>query len=165
MVKQILVPLSRNDRVKEMIPYVERAAIPGMKVVFLLRYPVDGFDEYIRAGRATDETVTPNPETIKNIAVRYSWESQQQQARQRVFPACHALQKKGAEVTVDVYTGSLRKAVRRYALNGEIHLILAHAGIGRVISRSLKNLFSILRSSKRPSFSPTLSLVANCWPQ
>ena len=165
MAKQILVPISRNDRVKEMIPYVERVAQPGMKVVFLLRYPVDGFDEYIRAGRATGETGTPNPEEVRKIAARFSWESQQQQARQRVFPACDALQRKGAEVTVEVYTGSLGKAVKSYALTGDVHLMMANAGIGRVISRSLKNLFSILPSSKRPSFSPTLSLVANCWPE
>ncbi len=165
MAKQILVPISRNDRVKEMIPYVERVALPGMKVVFLVPYPVDGFVEHIRAGRFTGETGIPNPEKVRKIAARYSWESQQQLARQRVFPACHALQKKGAEVTVDVYTGSLRKAVKRYALTGDVHLMMAHAGIGRVISRSLKNLFSILRSSRRPSFSPTLSLVANGWPE
>ncbi len=165
MAKQILVPISRNDRVKEMIPYVERVTNPGMKVVFLVRYPVDGFDEYIRAGRATGETGTPNPEEIKKIAARYTWESQQQQARQRVFPACHALQRKGAEVTVEVYAGSLRKAVKSYALTGDVHLMMANAGIGRVISRSLKNLVSALRLSKRPSFAPTLSLVANCWPE
>jgi len=164
MAKQILVPISRNDRVKEMIPYVERVAQPGMKVVFLVRYPVDGFDEYIRAGMVTGETGIPNPEKVRKIGVRYSWEGQQQLARQRVFPACDALQTKGAEVTVEVYAGSLRKAVKSYALTGDVHLMMAHAGIGRVISRSLKNLFSILRSSRRPSFSPTLSLVANCWP-
>ncbi len=165
MAKQILVPISRNDRVKEMIPYVERVALPGMKVVFLVRYPVDGFDEYIRAGMVTGETGIPNPEKVRKIGARYSWEGQQQSARQRVFPACHALQKKGAEVPVEGYAGSLRKAVKSYALTGDVHLMMAHAGIGRVISRSLKNLFSILRSSKRPSFSPTLSLVANCWPE
>ena len=165
MAKQILVPISRNDRVKEMIPYVERVTNPGMKVVFLVRYPVDGFDEYIRAGRATGETGTPNLEEIKKIAARYTWESQQQLARQKVFPACDTLQKKGAEVTVDVYTGSLRKAVKSYALSGEVHLIMTHAGFWQIISRSLKNLVSVLRSSKRPSFSPTLSLVANCRPE
>ena len=165
MVKQILVPISRNDRVKEMIPYVERVAHPGMKVVFLVRYPVDGFDEYIRAGRATGETGIPNPKKVKQIAARYSWESQQQLARQKVIPACDALQKKGAEVTVDVYTGSLRRTVRTYAHSGDIHLMMANAGIRQLISRSLKYLFSILRSSKRPSFAPTLSLVANCWPE
>ena len=82
MAKQILVPISRNDRVKEMIPYVERVAQPGMKVVFLVRYPVDSFDEYIRAGRATGETGIPNTEKVRKIGARYSMDSQQKTARQ-----------------------------------------------------------------------------------
>ncbi len=165
MAKQILVPISRNDRVKEMIPYVERVAHPGMKVVFLLRYPVDGFDGYIRAGMATGETGIPNPEKVRKIGERYSMDRQQQIARQKVFPACDALQKKGAEVSVEVYTGSLRRAVKNYARTGDVHLMMAHAGIGDIVSRFLKNLVSVLRSSKRPSISPTLSIVANCWPE
>ncbi len=165
MVKQILIPISRNDRVKEMIPYVERVAHPGMKVVFLLRYPVDGFDEYIRAGMATGETGIPNPEKVRKIGERYSMDSQQQMARQKVFPACHALQKKGAEVTVDVYTGSLRRAVKDYARRGGVHMILQRAGIGHLVSRTFNDMISVIRSVKRPSFSPTLSIVANCWPE
>ncbi len=165
MAKQILVPISRNDRVKEMIPYVERVAYPGMKVVFLLRYPVDGFDEYIRAGMATGETGIPNPEKVRKIGERYSMDSQQQMARQKVFPACHALQKKGAEVTVDVYTGSLRRAVKDYARRGGVHMILQRAGIGHLVSRTFNDMISVIRSVKRPSFSPTLSIVANCWPE
>ncbi len=165
MAKQILVPISRNDRVKEMIPYVERVAHPGMKVVFLLRYPVDGFDGYIRAGMATGETGIPNPEKVRKIGERYSMDSQQQMARQKVFPACDALQKKGAEVTVAVYTGSLKDAVKSYTAKGDVHLILQRAGIGHLVSRFFNDTISVLRSVKRPSSSPTLSIVANCWPE
>jgi len=164
MAKQILVPISRNDRVKEMIPYVERVAHPEMKVVFLLRYPMDGFDEYIRAGMATGETGIPSPEKVRKIGERYSMESQQQMARQRVFPACDALQKKGAEVAVDVYTGNLGEAVKSYTAKGDVHLILQRAGIGHLISRFFNDMISVLRSVKRPSSSPTLSIVATCWP-
>ncbi len=165
MAKQILVPISRNDRVKEMIPYVERVAQPGMKVVFLVRYPVGGFDEYIRAGMATGETGIPNPEKVRKIGERYFMDSQHQMARQKVFPACDALQEKGAEVTVDVYTGSLNDAVQSYTDNGDVHLLMAHAGIGHLISRFFNATISVLRSVKRPSSSPTLSIVANCWPE
>ena len=48
MNKKILVPLGQYDRSEEMIPYIENVARPGMKVVFLVRYPVDGV---IRAKR------------------------------------------------------------------------------------------------------------------
>ena len=43
MNKKILVPLGQYDRSEEMIPYIENVARPGMGVVFLVRYPVDGF--------------------------------------------------------------------------------------------------------------------------
>ena len=42
MNKKILVPLGKYDRSEEMLPYIGNVARPGMKVVFLGRYPVDG---------------------------------------------------------------------------------------------------------------------------
>ena len=41
MAEQVLVPLKRNDRVEEIIPYVEKVTRPSMEVVFLVRYPAD----------------------------------------------------------------------------------------------------------------------------
>lgn len=165
MAKQILVPVSRNDRVKEMIPYVERVAQPGMKVVFLLRFPVDGFQECIRAGMTTGETGIPNPDKVNKLGARYSLESQQQLAQRRVYPACDAVQKKGAEVSVEVYSRYLREVLREYAANGDVHLIVQRTGIGHLISRFFNDLISAVRWIKSPNSSPTLSIVANCWPQ
>jgi len=154
MAKQILVPITRNDRVKGIIHCVERIAQPGMKVVFLLQFPLDGFDGHLRAARVTEETAIYNPTEVRKIAEGYTWESQQRLAQQKVLPTCETLQKKGAEVAVDVYTGSLGKAVRSYELKGDIHLIMQRAGIGHIISRFLNSTISALRSSKRPSPSP-----------
>jgi len=42
MNKKILVPLGQYDASEEMIPYIEKVARPGIKVVLLVRYPVDG---------------------------------------------------------------------------------------------------------------------------
>lgn len=161
MAKQILVPITRNDHVEELIPCVERVAHPGMKVVFLLRYPVDGFDGYIRAGMVTGETGIPNPAEVKKIGERFSLKSQQQMARQKVFPVCNSLQEKGVEVAVDVYTGSLNDAVKSYTANGDVHLILQRAGIGHLVSKLFNNMISVIRSVKRASSSPTLIIVAN----
>ncbi len=165
MAKQILVPLKRDDQVEAIIPNIERIAQPGMRVVFLLRYPLDGFQAHIRAGRATGETGIPKPAVVRTIVESYSLESQQRLARQRVFPACDALQKKGAEVAVDVYTGNLGDAVKSYTAKGDVHLILQRAGIGHLISRFINDMISVLRSEERPSSSPTLSIVATCWPE
>jgi hypothetical protein len=34
--------MKQNDRVENFIAYIEKVARPGMKVVFMVRYPVDG---------------------------------------------------------------------------------------------------------------------------
>ncbi len=164
MDKQILVPVSTNDRVKELIPFVERVAQPGMKVVFLFRFPVDGFQEYIRAGMATDETSKPKPAEVRRIAERYSLEGQQRLAMRRVHSASNLLREKGIEVSVTVYSGNLKQVLKDYASKNDIHMIVQPAGFGHLISRSLKNLTSAFHYSKQPRLFSTQSLVANCWP-
>ena len=39
MAGQILIPLRQNDRIEEIIPYIEEIAKQGMRIVFLIRYP------------------------------------------------------------------------------------------------------------------------------
>ena len=38
MARQILVALKSEDRLSQMIPYIEKIAQPGMRVVFLIRF-------------------------------------------------------------------------------------------------------------------------------
>ncbi|MGH7826265.1 MAG: hypothetical protein ACREQ7_13960 [Candidatus Binatia bacterium] len=151
MNKTILVPLGRCDRSEEMIPYVEKVARPGMKVIFLMRYPVDGIrwqkEEF--GMRAALEAM----ELVKH----YSWEENLENAKKQVAPACEALRAKGIKAAVDVYAGSLKKAVRSHTLNGDVHLIMTRAGIGDWIARLLlEGTNSIFKLFKRPSFSPVL---------
>jgi hypothetical protein len=150
MNKKILVPLGRYDSSEEMIPYIEKVARPGTKVVLLMRYPVDGFvwakEEYgIRAALKA-----------KQLVNHYSWEGSLQNAQKQVAPACEALCARGIEAAVDVYAGSLKKAVRSHMLSGDVHLIMTRAGIGEWISRLFDGTTSIFRWFKRPSFSPVM---------
>jgi hypothetical protein len=150
MGKKILVPLGQYDRSEEIIPYIEKVARPGMKVVFLVRYPVDGFvwakEEYgMRAALKAKELVN-----------YYSWESNLQNARKQVAPACEALRAKGIEGAVEVYTGSLKKAVWSHMLSGDVHLIITRAGIGDWVARLFDGTSSIFKWFKRPSFSPVM---------
>jgi len=39
--EQMLVLVKRNDRVEELIPYAPKVAQPGVRVVFLVPYPVN----------------------------------------------------------------------------------------------------------------------------
>ena len=150
MNKKILVPLGQYDRSEEMIPYIENVARPGMKVVFLMRYPVDGFiwgkEEY--GMRAALEA--------KKLVHYYSWEGNLENAKRKVAIACEALRAKGIEAAVDVYAGSLKKAMRSHTLNGDVHLIMTRAGIGDWIARIFDGTTSVFKWFKRPSFSPVM---------
>ena len=150
MNKKILVPLGRYDSSEEMIPYIERVAQPGMEVVLLARYPVDGFlwakEEYgIRAALKAKELVK-----------YYSWEENLEKAKQQVAPACEALRAKGIEAAVDVYAGSLKKAVQSHMLHGDVLLIMTRAGIGGWFARLFNGTTSIFKGFRRPSFSPVM---------
>jgi hypothetical protein len=150
MNKKILVPLGRYDRSEEMVPYIEKVARPGMKVVLLVRYPVDGVvwakEEYgMRAALKA-----------KELGNYYSWEGNLENARKRVAPTCEALRAKGIQSSVDVYAGSLKKTVRSHMLNGEVHLIITRAGIGDWIAKLFDGTTSVFRWFRRPSFSPVM---------
>jgi hypothetical protein len=150
MNKKILVPLAQNDRTEEMIPYVEKVARPGMEVVFLVRYPVDGFiwakEEF--GMKAALET--------KKLVSYYSWEENLQRAERKVSSVCAALRSKGVEAAVDVYAGSLRKAVRSRTINGDVHLIMTRTGIGDWIARLFDGTGSVFDWFRRPRFFPVL---------
>ena len=145
-----MVPLGQNDRTEEIIPYVENVARPGMKVVFLMRYPVDGFiwrkEEY--GVRAALEA--------KQLVNYYSWDANLRRAAKRIFHASEVLGSKGVEVAVEVYAGSLKKAVRSHMLNDDVHLIMTRAGIGEWIARLVDGTGSVFDWFRRPRFSPVL---------
>jgi hypothetical protein len=150
MNRKILVPLGRHDRSEEMIPYIEKVARPGMKVVLLMPYPVDGFVW------AKEEYGMKAALKAKQVMNHYSWEGNLKNAQKQVALACEALRARGIEASVDVYAGSLKKAVRSHMLHGDVHLIMTRLGIGEWIERLFDGNTSIFRWFKRPSFSPVM---------
>ncbi len=147
MKEKILVPLGQNDRTAEIIPYIEKVARPGMKVVFLLPYPVGGF----RYSLYTDLFLLSR---AKELAHCYSWEGNLQRARRKVSSASENLRPKGVEVAVDVYTGGLKKAIRSHALDGDVHLIMTRAGIRNWMARLFDGTISIVEFFKRTNVAP-----------
>jgi hypothetical protein len=150
MNKKILVPLGHYDQSDEMIPYIESVARPGMRIVFLVRYRLEGIrlhkEEYgIKAALEAKHSVN-----------YYSWEGNLENAKKRVAPACESLRAKGIEATVDVYAGSLKKTVRNHMLNGDVHLIITRAGIGDWIAKLLDDTTSVFKWFRRPTFSPVM---------
>ena len=151
MSKEILVAMKSQDRIEDMIPCLERVAQPGTKVTFLVRYPVDGFvlsHEVDTIGKSLAEA--------QRLTKHYSWDENIKRAENRVSPAVEALQHKGAEVAVDLYAGSLRKAIKSHAPEGGVNLIMTRAGIGQWIAGFFNGMNPVLGLFKRPTFSPVL---------
>jgi hypothetical protein len=152
MKKLILVPLKRNDRVEDFMPYIAEVARPGTEAVFMVPYPVDGF-RWSRAdcgGKAIEEGL--------RLADYYNWDNNLAKAKTRLGPAMAALGANGIETAVEVYAGSMRRAVRTHAANGEVHLIVSRGSVGNWIERLVDAGTSLFRMLKRPAHAPVMLL-------
>jgi hypothetical protein len=142
--------MKRSDRAEDLIPYVEKVSRPGIKVIFMVPYPTDGFcwarEEFGRKGI----------EEAKRLADYYRWDTNVQRAKERIAPLLKSLTSKGIEVAVDLYAGSMRSAVRNYAAKGDVHLIVTRAGIGQRIAGVFNGSNSLFDLFKRPVLSPVL---------
>jgi hypothetical protein len=123
MAGQILVPFNSHLRVEDIISAIEEAVKPGMRVVFLVRYPVDPWewfrDHWVTTASARDAILAG-----RKIMEKYSWDGQMALAEEMVAPWRHVLQKTGVTVAVDVYTGSLSSVVENYSRGDGIALVM-----------------------------------------
>ena len=71
MAGQILVPFNSHLRVEDIISVIEEAAKPGMRVVFLVRYPVDPW-EWFRDHWVTTESSRDAMLAGRKVMERYS---------------------------------------------------------------------------------------------
>ena len=150
MDEQILVPMKLSDRAEDFIPYLEKVARPGMKVVFMVPYPIDGFRwSHEESGRKMIEEA-------KMLASYYSWDSNLQKAKDRISPALKTLTAKGIEVGTDLDAGNMRKAVRDYTAKNDVHLIVTRTGVAQRIAAVLNGSNSVSDLFKRPALSAVL---------
>lgn len=157
MAKQILVPLKRHDRIGEIIPYLEKIAKPEIRVVFLIPYPVETW-LWLQDHWVTAESPRKAMLAGRTITARYSWEAQRGLAEEMVFPARQALEKRGMEIAVEVYTGSLRRVVENFTAHGGVHLIVMQVGNGHLIVRLLHSMMRLLGLFKRSDVPPVILL-------
>jgi hypothetical protein len=114
---QILVPFNSRNRVSDIISVIEKSAKPGMRIVFLIRYPIN-IREWLRDHWVTTESSREAALEGRKIMDRYSIEGQRALAEKIVAPWRPALEKMGLKATVDVYTGSLSSVVENYRRHG-----------------------------------------------
>jgi len=167
MASQILVALKSQDRLSQMIPCIEKIAEPGMKVVFLIRFcPQTAFKASYYNGLASerleDVRFVGDLEELRFAGANFrgakAMEEQRLSAEHKVFLALEALVKRGVGIVVDVYTGSLRRAMKSYASIGDVHLIVMRARRGLMMAHFLYKAFAVFGFFKRPTFSSVLVL-------
>jgi hypothetical protein len=164
MAREILVALQSEDRLSQMIPYIERIAQPGMKVVFLIRFSLQ--PAFKRSQQDPMELMSPgehsaylraelkNPRlTEENTSSTQLMENQRLAAEHKVFLALESLLKRGVEITVDLYKGSLRRAVKNYTRKGNVHLIMRRARRA-LMTNFWHKVFSVFGLAKPPTFFP-----------
>jgi len=167
MTGQILVALESQDRLDQMIPYIEEIAQPGMEVVFLVRFAPMAVS---RGSQDNCSTLKPLEEirfvgeleeprfTDGKMKATRSLEDHTLSAEHKVFLALEALLKRGIEIAVDVYTGSLSRVVKSYTRKGNVRLIMKRAGKAMTTVQFLGRIFSFLGLFKQPTLSPVLLL-------
>jgi len=137
MTRKILVALGNEDRLGQMIPYIEKIAQPGMKVVLLVRFSPQAASHASRRNsfelsclensRLSDEELAKPSFTGKDMTATQAMEKQCLAFERNVFLALEALLKRGIEITSDVYKGSLRRAIRSYTRKGDVYLVVMRA--------------------------------------
>jgi hypothetical protein len=126
---QILVPLRRNDRIEDVVPYLEQIARPGCKVTLLIHYSVEGLDWF--QGKSMPSVV----------------EEQKLVAENNTFLGLEPLRERGVTVALDIYAGPLRKLVKQYTLRGDIDFIMIAARGRSWIGRLFQNCLLFLNFS------------------
>jgi hypothetical protein len=167
MAKQILVALKNQDRLEQMVPYIEELAQPGTEVIFLVRFAPKA---EVKGSRDNCLTLKPLEEVRfaedreaprlmdRKIIGTQGIEGQRLSAEHKVFLALEALVKRGVEIAVDVYMGSLRRVVKSYTRKGDVRLIVMRTRWDLTLMRFLHRTFAAFGLLKQPTFSPVLLL-------
>jgi hypothetical protein len=160
MAREILVALKSEDRLSQMIPYIEKIAQSGMRVVFLLRFspqPAFTASQHDSIELRSFEGALEETRFTKENGCGTSVAEQRLSAEHKVFLALEALRKRGVEITVDVYTGSLRRAMKRYTCKGDVHLIVMRRR-RELVMDCIDKAFPAFGLFKHATFTPVLLL-------
>ena len=121
MTGQILVPLRRNDKIEDVVPYLEQIARPGSRVILLIHYSVEGLD------------------WLQSKSLPSVIQEQKLVTKKNTFLALEPLRERDVMVALDIYAGPLRKVVKQYTLRGDIDLVMIVAGSRSRIGKLLHN--------------------------
>jgi hypothetical protein len=157
MAREILVWLRRHDRIEEILPCIEKITQPGMKVVFLILYPVKLWP-WVRDHWVTTDSPREAMVAGREIMAKYSWQAQKELADQKIFLARGVLQKKQVDVAVDLCVSRMRKAINDHSVDREARCVLFRTESRYHLINLIRRMLSHFGASKR-SVSPPVHVL------
>ncbi len=150
MRKMILIAARRQNQIEEVVPHLRNAAKARTPVVFLVRYHVRSFQ--LSCLSSVDAL---QPGASAALAARYpSFGPQAQLTKHWIFAACEALSRQGMDVRMHFYTGSLRRAIKKYTAQEDVQLIIMPKGAISRLMRFVGRILPLFRFSKPAQIPP-----------
>jgi hypothetical protein len=113
MTGHVLVVLRRGDDLDDVLPYVAEIARPGLTITFLIDHRLAGLTE------ALNRAFKPNPVIAEQRLIRTGPEVESPTVttngdQQTATATRQELRKRGVEIKIRVYTGSLKRILREF---------------------------------------------------
>jgi hypothetical protein len=159
MAGQIIVPLSGSDQIEDILPYLERVAQPGVRIVFLIHVSLRGFGKLTAQLLAIHTGLFSNPST--GLDDEEFVRSRIRSVEEQIFLRCSELREKGIAMIVSVFAGSFRKVLHDYAQQEEIHLVMMRGEAGSRLRRTLRHVVSHLHRFRVEKLPPVLLFHPN----
>lgn len=122
MENQILVPLRTPHQIQQVLPYVDEIARPGTRVLFLVPSELKPIhvltEQLLLIQTGINYSLSPGNDQHAIAQQRASL------AKAKVFSACEPLAKKGIEIDMTIYKGSLRRTLREHLRRESVQLVI-----------------------------------------
>jgi len=147
MEKNVLVGIRNHAQIDDAVFFLRDIVTPGMKVVFLIPYPVEPWS-YLP--RHCDDAEIGRAATLagrKHLG-QFIWETQRNLAEAKLSSARQALGKENVEIEFQLYTGRLTWAIRDCMARSEYRWIVTPTGRGEWIGTAVRDAIARLWCSK-----------------
>jgi hypothetical protein len=153
MRETILIAVRSHKQIDETIPALKNSVKAGTRVIFLLRCHISSFQLCLMS-----DVDALQPGASAALAERYyCFGAPAQLADHRKSVAREALSRQGIGVIIHAYTGSLRKAIKKYIARENVELVMTAKGVGPGAMRFPDWILRLIRFSKRRHMPPALS--------
>ena len=126
MIKRMLVPV-RENRLRQVAPQLKEVISPEWQIVFLLRYLSEKQGLSVSDVSSLDGLLKLNGFRFSDNEGRYAWNTSLD-AGKGGHPTEQTSCDAGAKITVDLFSGSLKSALKKYLTDSQVQLVMLSCG-------------------------------------